>query len=243
MLSLHLGMPACAQLTADLPSTSALAPNCNNLPNPTRDPWVSLISACTWDIAHHSTAQPSCRRAHAAGTAKSQRGTLISSSRDPELTHPVPPPSCAAAIWALCWVPKSWDAWRLVACCPSSWGQEKSYGVGWTLWVAALSTVSENNSRTVIRKAWFTVPCQKGVPAEACLVLTGKTQLSQQRGLMGWASRTLLPRAAMATNNAEHSSISPPTSCAQIQLFLFLFGWPTVSRRAVQCYGQFMSYI
>lgn len=54
---MHLGMPVCTQLTADLPSISTLAPNCNNLPNPTRDPPVSLMAACIGRIAHHGTAQ------------------------------------------------------------------------------------------------------------------------------------------------------------------------------------------
>lgn len=172
--------------------------------------------------------------------ARTQVGTFTSSHQDPEPAHPVPPSNHATVTRALCWAPKSWDSWRPAACCLTSWRQEKSYGGQWNQWAAALSTVSENNSITAIRKVWFLMACQKGVPAEACLVLTGRTQHPQQRGQGRWASRTLFLRdhtgnerggslcTAMATSSVEGSSLSPLSRCTQIQLFPSLFGWQRV---------------
>lgn len=58
--------------------------------------------------------------------------------------------------------------------------------------------------------------CQKGVPAEACLVLTGRTRHPQQRGQERGTSRTLLPRSASETHGGARST-QP---------------WPRAARRA-----------
>lgn len=96
-------------LTGNLQNMSMLAPNCNTLLNPSRDPPLSLVPACTRHAAHHSTAQPSCRRALAAGVAETQGETVTSSGQDPEPAHSVPLPPKPSAGFPKGRMPEDWQ--------------------------------------------------------------------------------------------------------------------------------------
>lgn len=203
-----------------------LPPNCSTLLNPTRDPPVSLVPACSCHTAHHSTAQPCCHRAPAAGMAETQGGDC----------HLPRPGSRAGSLCATtlschchpCPLPGSpkIGCLKIGSLLPLQLQAKKSYGVGWTQCTAALSTASENNSIAVIaRKAGLTVAHAN---RESLLKLAWCLQAGH-RPTAVWAGQTSWQALAPGTCTrntrgnltphswpwAEGSSISTLSSCTQ----------------------------
>lgn len=231
-------------LPANLQITSMLAPNCSTLLNPTRDPPVSLVPAWPCHTAHHSTPQPCCHRALAAGMAETQGGDCHLSLPGPRAgslcaitlschCHPYPLPGSPkigylkiGSLLALQLEARKvlWSGTNPVYC-SSQYSQWKQL-VAVIVRKAGL-TVAHVKWESLLKLPWC---LQAGHRTHSSVGRTDKPAGPCSEDVHWKRGGNLAPHSWPW---AEGSSIGTLSSCTQSQLFLFLFVWLTVSRRAV----------